>query len=160
MMARAKILAALTATGLMLGGCSGGLKQLAPPGILKYEDLAKGEPVDPQIKARIDAQEQNDDAKVYPVLAEQPDFLPEGIAKPEREAMAENLIEERNALNDAVAEDRIAASSERDGDLSAERSALGEKVQKDDAAAKAERKQPVTPIKIEPADASLHNETE
>ncbi|MCA8887908.1 MAG: hypothetical protein KDA46_03695, partial [Parvularculaceae bacterium] len=82
------------------------------------------------------------------------------IAKPEREAMAENLIEQRNALNDAVAEDRIAASSERDGDLSAERSALGEKVQKDDAAAKAERKQPVTPIKIEPADASLHNETE
>ena len=158
-MARAKILAALTATGLMLGGCSGGLKQLAPPGILKYEDLAKGEPVDPQIKARIDAH-QADESSIYPVLAEQPDFLPEGIAKPEREAMAENLIEQRNALNDAVAEDRIAASSERDGDLSAERSALGEKVQKDDAAAKAERKQPVLPIKIEPADASLHNETE
>ncbi|MEZ5895922.1 MAG: hypothetical protein R3C51_05910 [Parvularculaceae bacterium] len=158
-MARAKILAAVTATGLLLGGCSGGLKQLAPPGILKYEDLAKGEPVDPQIKARIDAQ-QSDEASGYPVLADQPDFLPEGIAKPERQAMADNLIEQRNALNDAVAEDRIAASAERDGDLSAERSALDAKVQTDDAAAKAERKQPVTPIKIEPADASMRHETE
>lgn len=158
-MTRAKILIAVSATSLLLGGCAGGLKQLAPPGILKYEDLAKGEPIDPQIKARIDAR-QADTAGGYPVLAEQPDYLPEGIAKPERDAMAENLIEERDALNQAVADDRILASMERDGDLAAERNALGEKVLKDDAAAKAERRQGVTPIKIDPADNDPGNTTE
>lgn len=126
-------IAALAATS-----CSGGLKRFAPPGIVKYEELAKDEPMDAAIVARIDAQRQEKGGG-FPALAKQPTVVPQGIAKPERNAMTEALLAERDALNAGIAEDQALAAAEREETLEALRDALGEAVVKDDAAARRER---------------------
>jgi hypothetical protein len=102
----------LLAAALLAAGCSGGLERLAPPGLVKYEDLAKGEPVDPAIAARMSASERGAE-QGFPNLAAQPGTAPEGIAKPEREAMIDNLLAARDGLAQAVAADRALAADER-----------------------------------------------
>jgi hypothetical protein len=127
------VLAALAA-----GGCADGLKRFAPPGIVKYEELAKDEPMNPAIVSRIEEAKAAEGGG-FPALAEQPTAVPQGIAKPEREAMQEALLAGRDDLNAAVEEDRILAAAERDGSIEGLRDALGEEVAKDDAAARRER---------------------
>lgn len=127
------VLAAFAATG-----CAGGLKRLAPPGIVKYEERAKGQAVNPVIEARI-AERHNGGDGGFPALSRQPSKVPEGIAEPERTAMESDLLALRDELNDAVAIDRIAADQERTSPLEEARNALGTAVLKDDAAARRER---------------------
>lgn len=127
------VIAALAATG-----CSGGLKRFAPPGIVKYEDLAKDQPPNPVIVERIEAQKAEPGGG-FPALSEQPTKLPEGIAKPERDAMIADLLAQRNIVNAAVASDRELAASERGDSLDAVRDELSEAVAKDDAVARRER---------------------
>jgi hypothetical protein len=119
-------------------GCSGGLKRFAPPGIVKYEELANDAPPNPAIVERIEAQKDQPGGG-FPRLAEQPTKLPEGIAKPERDAMIGDLLAERDALNAAMETDRAAAEAERIEGLEGDRDALSEAVAKDDAAARRER---------------------
>ncbi len=123
---------------LMATGCSGGLARLAPPGLVKYEDLEQGTPPNPAIAERIAAQ---DDAPGggFPVLADQPSALPEGIAKPERDAMLAELTAKRDALSVLVTEDRALADGERDAALESARDDLGAAIEIDDAAARRER---------------------
>lgn len=143
-MTGAKVLL-LASAALALPGCAGGLKRFAPPGIVKYEDLAKGQPVNPAIAARIDAQA--DEAGGFPNLSEQPNAAPEGIAGPERTAMEEALLAERDALNLAIGNDQALASAERETSLEERRDRLGEEIRKDDAAARRERGLPARPIR-------------
>ncbi len=128
----------LIAALLAAAGCSGGLKRFAPPGILKYEDLAKDQPPNPAIVERIEAQK-NAPGGGFPELAEQPTKLPEGIAKPERDAMIGELLLKRDILNAAVESDRDLAQAERADDLNEMRDALADAVAKDDAVARRER---------------------
>ncbi|MCB2097764.1 MAG: hypothetical protein AB7F91_15710 [Parvularculaceae bacterium] len=131
---------------LAAGGCAGGLKRIAPPGIVKYEDRAKGQPVSPAIEARIDAY-QTEEAGGFPKLGEQPSIVPDGIASPERAAMQETLLGARDALNAAVEVDRAAALAERGAEeIETRRDALGAAVKKDDAAARRERGLPPRPV--------------
>lgn len=129
-------------------GCSGGLKRFAPPGIVKYEELEKGQPPNPEIVARIKAHKEETDGG-FPNLSEQPTALPEGIAKPERDAMTAALVAERDALNAAVAEDRAIAVSEREEAITDERDTLNDAVQLDDASARRERGLPPKPADVD-----------
>jgi hypothetical protein len=121
-----------------LSGCADGLKRFAPPGIVKYEELAGEEPMDPAIVERIEASKDREGGG-FPRLAEQPTIAPEGIAKPERTVMEAQLVAARDALNTAVTEDRTLAIDERSAPLLESRDALAEAVAKDDAAARRER---------------------
>jgi hypothetical protein len=114
------------------------LKRLAPPGIVKYEDRAKGLAVNPAIEARIEERRQEGGGG-FPNLSQQPSKTPEGIAEPERAAIQTDLLALRDQLNEAVVIDRIAAEQERDATLEDVRDALGQAVLKDTAAARRER---------------------
>ncbi len=130
---------------LAAAGCANGLKRIAPPGIVKYEDRAKGQPVNPAIEARIEAF-QKESAGGFPILGEQPSIAPEGVAAPERAAMEAALLEARDQLNDAIAHDRTLADAERTEALEEDRDALGAAVKKDDEAARRERGLPPRPV--------------
>ncbi len=128
----------LVIAALAAAGCADGLKRFAPPGIVKYEELAKDQPPNPTIVERIEAQK-DEPSDGFPNLAEQPTELPEGIAKPERDAMLAELLAERDALNAAMETDRTVAETERLEALETERDALSDALAKDDAAARRER---------------------
>ncbi|MCB2113209.1 MAG: hypothetical protein R3C42_03125 [Parvularculaceae bacterium] len=123
---------------LASAGCANGLKRIAPPGIVKYEDRAKGEPVSPEIEARIETHNR-ERAGGFPTLGEQPGRAPDGIAAPERAAMEASLLQARDELNEAISNDRRLADAERLESLEESRDALGSAVLKDDAAARRER---------------------
>jgi hypothetical protein len=132
----------LALAALAAAGCSGGLKRFAPPGIVKYEELAKDQPVNAAIAARIE-QYRNQSAGGFPNLSEQPQKTPEGIAAPERSAMEAALIAERDALNDAIDADKELAAAEREASIEAARDALEEALARDDALARRERGLPL-----------------
>lgn len=129
---------------LALAGCSGGLKRFAPPGFVKYEDRAKGQPVAPAIAARIEAAE-GERTGGFPDLSAQPNAAPAGIAGPERMALGDELEAARIDLIEAVEGDRAAAASERTAAIEPQRDALEEALLKDDAAARKERGLPPPP---------------
>lgn len=109
MSAKAALLLAL----LLLGGCAKlGLARFAPPGTVKYEDLSRGEPIDPLIKERI-AERKAERAAQYPNLSEQPTQTPAGLPEVEREESIEELEKRRDAINADVAAAREAAADER-----------------------------------------------
>ncbi len=126
------ILAAIAASG-----CAGGLKRFAPPGFVKYEDRAKGQPVSPEIAARIEAQAETGGG--FPNLSEQPAAVPAAIAAPEREALGRDLEAAGANLQQAIEADRAAAAAERTAPIEPQRAALDTALAKDDAAARAER---------------------
>lgn len=128
----------LACAALATAGCGGGLQRFAPPGIVKYEDLAKDQPVSPAIAERIDTYRAETDGG-FPKLSAQPVVVPEGIAKPERTAMEEALSAERDRLNAAVVADKALAAAEREEGLVEARDALGEALAREDAAARRER---------------------
>lgn len=123
---------------LASAGCADGLKRFAPPGIVKYEEIAKDQPINPAIAGRMEEMRTKEGAG-FPNLSEQPTKTPEGIAQPERAAMEATLIEQRDALNEAIAIDKALAAAERSGSLEESREALSEAVAKDDALARRER---------------------
>jgi hypothetical protein len=139
--AKKAFLASLAGLALA-GGCTNDLRQLAPPGIYKYEDLEKGQPIDPAMKSRIDAAAGAED-QAFPKLSEQPTGTPEGVAAPEREAMQTVLTAERDALTTAVAADRASAEAEVDeADLGAMKARVAEETALDTAAAAADKSAP------------------
>lgn len=137
---------------LAAGGCANGLKRIAPPGIVKYEDRAKGQPASPEIEARIE-EYNKEDAGGFPRIGEQPSKAPDGIAAPERAAMEAALLQSRDELNEAIAIDRALADAERLEGLEESRDALGAAVLKDDAAARRERGLPPRPAVDDQQDA-------
>lgn len=136
------LISALAATG-----CSGGLKRFAPPGFVKYEDLAQGKPVAPSIAARIE-EAQSGDAGAFPDLSAQPSSTPAGLASPERLALGDELEAAGAALVAAIEHDREIAESERVDSIEAHRDALDVALKADDAAARKERGLPPAPPAI------------
>jgi hypothetical protein len=128
-------------------GCSGGLKRFAPPGFVKYEDRAKGQPVAPAIAARIEEAQAVTGGK-FPKLSEQPAAAPAAIAAPERDVLSADLEAARETLLQEVEVDRAAAAGERARSLDVEREALKEELRQDDAAARRERGLPPPPPPI------------
>lgn len=131
------------------------LKRLAPPGILKYEEIAGDQPVHPEIKERI-AERRREIDRRFPDMSEQPSKRPAEAPAAEREAIAAELIEARDELQAAVEADRAAADSERQavfilpGDKGGEARTLEEvaadlaaKVEKDGTVARRERSKPM-----------------
>ena len=128
----------LLCAALASAGCSGGLQRFAPPGIIKYEDLEKDQPVSPVIAERIEDYRAERDGG-FPKLSAQPVVVPEGIAKPERAAMEDALLAERDRLNAAIVADQALAAAEREEGLVEARDALSEALAQEDAAARLER---------------------
>jgi hypothetical protein len=99
---------------LLLAGCAKlGLERFAPPGTVKYEDLSRGEPIDPEIKKRI-AERKAERAPKYPELSEQPSATPEGMEEVDREESIEELEKIRDAIDADVEAARNAAAAERE----------------------------------------------
>ena len=107
---RVKFLLLGVAGIVLLGGCET-VKRLAPPGFVKYEDLAKDTPPNPTIEAKIDDREFGEDSR-FPNLSNAPNSPPSAIDPQTREATTENLIAERERLQNALSADRKAAEAE------------------------------------------------
>ncbi len=135
-------------------GCSS-LKRLAPPGILKYEELAGDQPVNPEIKQRI-AERRREIDRRFPDLSAQPSTRPAEAPMAERDALAADLIEARDELQAAVEADRAASDAERQagftlpGDKSDKARSLEDvaadlaaEVEKDGTVARSERRAPM-----------------
>lgn len=158
MSVHAKHYAAMAALAALAGGCADlGLQRFAPPGIIKYEDLAKDQPPNPAIVERVELVKAGSDGR-FPNLSEQPQETPTATPPEEREAEMAALRDARDALETAVAAERLASSDERGrgvtlpGDKeAAERSldeaaaALAEAVARADEAARRERDLPPRP---------------
>ena len=103
----------LVSTGLTAAGCSQlDLQRFAPPGLVKYEDLAGDQPPNPEIQDRIDQRRENTDPS-YPILAQQPASRPSGKARSEIGAELAQLRQARAAVEAGVAKDRVEAEIER-----------------------------------------------
>ena len=137
------------AAGLIASaGCSNtSLSRFAPPGIVKYEDIASEKPQNPEVAARIAERRAEQGGGKFPNLSQtpgpedQPKMPPPGAVDAEM-AVLEAL---RETLAENVAEDRAAAAEELAGDLQAEREGLKERVDSDSKAAARERREKLTP---------------
>ena len=144
--AAAVILAAAGCTELELA-------RFAPPGLIKYEDLAGDQPVNPAIEARIENRKIDTDAG-YPVLARTPGEDDRPVLRPaaERTAQMEDLVSMREQLLRAADLDRAAVDAEKpEAELLPEqRDALKEQTEIDATAAKQERKDLTPPDGVRP----------
>jgi hypothetical protein len=132
-----------------LGACAN-LKRFAPPGIVKYEDLAGDKAQNPEIAERVAARKEGRET-AYPNLSKTPQKAPQAIAAETQASDIAELAALRDELNAAVAADREEAVAERAAPvllpgtlgeaapLEAAREALADAVAKDDDAARAER---------------------
>ena len=118
------------------------LKRLAPPGIVRHENLAKDQPIDPAIKARME-EVASRDAEGFPVLADQPSEAPRGLGSDIRTVQENDLMAKRDALSAASQADRAAADAERLETLEAERDALAAGAAQDAVAIARERRAPI-----------------
>ena len=113
----------------VLCGCTT-IKRLAPPGVIKYEDLAKDIPPSPEIQARIKDRREEQPPK-FPVLSRQPSEIPDPIDGIERSSQINELLYRREELSAASEQDRLAIEAEREAaieELERERDALAESV--------------------------------
>lgn len=99
---------------LLVGGCADlRLGRFAPPGLVKYEDIAGDQPPNPEIAARIEARKATGESKT-PNLSEQPQEVPPGTPRRERVKLAAELHAARAKLDDGVEADRALAEAERE----------------------------------------------
>ena len=111
--AKGSLFRIIMALGLVasLGACAG-IKRFAPPGLVKYEDLAGDQPPNPAITARIEEMKAERKGS-FPDLKEIPE-RPEETRAPElREMEAEFLAEAGAELNEKIEMDRKLALEER-----------------------------------------------
>ena len=119
-------------------------RRIAPPGIIKYEEIAGDKPPNPAIEEEIRLRKERDKAR-FPDLA----LAPSEADRPAKRPLAQ-IDEEIGEL--AAARDRLAAEVEGDraavdvdretaGDLVKERDALTDEIDKDETAATSERQQ-------------------
>lgn len=99
---------ALGAFAVAAGGCTT-LERLAPPGFVKYEDLAGDKPKNAVIQERVKAVKDARDAR-YPNLSEQPSAAPTPMPAEERKAHLDMLVVAGSTLTEQIAADRTAAA--------------------------------------------------
>lgn len=116
------------AAAFAASGCADlNLGRFAPPGVVKYEDIAGDQPPSEEIQSRIAERKAAGEAKT-PRLSEQPQLRPDAMPVAERNTIVGALHEQRDALNDAVVDDRFAAADER---LTAEEARTIEEIAED-----------------------------
>ena len=145
------------ALALPAGGCANvDLARFAPPGIVKYEDLAGDQPQNPNVAARIAERRAEQGGGEFPRLSETPgaNQRPSPLGQAQVDANKAELTAARETLADAVAEDRAAFGAETADDLSAEGDTLRVRVEADNAAAARDRRQKLTPTA--PPDQKAH----
>lgn len=130
---------------LLLQGCSNStLARFAPPGLVKYEDIASKKPPNPAIEQTV--RDYREDTKSrFPVLSETPTAepapqIPTGAV---RDATKADLIEGRDELAKALEQDQAAIDADRAaiGDLTEKSDSFASQLDQDSAAAQAERKE-------------------
>jgi hypothetical protein len=89
------------------------LERFAPPGVVKFEDLAGDKPTNPAIATRI-AERRAASEPLWPDLSSMPTAAPEGLGEVEREEAIETLENTRDALTSEIAAAREAAAAERE----------------------------------------------
>ncbi len=140
---------AFLAAGLLaVAGCANGdLSRFAPPGIVKYEEIAGDKPQNPAVAARIAERKAEKGAGSFPNLS----LVPGEKERPERrpaadvEAEKQELLDLRETLAEEVATDRDVAQSEQAGNLHEERDALKQQVESDSKEAARERREKLEP---------------
>ncbi len=133
----------VTAGLLASAGCSNtDLSRFAPPGIVKYEEIAGEKPQNPAVAARIAERRAERGGGEFPELSRTPgeEDRPEKPTLRQVERETDELIDMRETLDGQVAADRAAADAELADDLHAEGDALKERVKRDNEAAARERR--------------------
>ncbi len=135
----------LLCAALLAAGCSDiQWRRLAPPGIVKYEEIAGDKPPNPAIEEEIARRKERDKAQ-FPDLAHAPSEADRPAKRPQ--ALIDEEISELASARDRLAAeieaDQAAVEADRDtaGDLVAERDVLTEEIDRDETAAKNERRQ-------------------
>ena len=139
----------VTAAALAVASCSNtSLSRFAPPGIVKYEDIASEKPQNPEVAARIAERRAEKGAGKFPRLSATPgkEDRPEPLPAEEVDAELDMLSEKADRLAAAVADDRAAAEAEMAEDLQAKREDLTKKAEEDSLeAARDRRSRPANP---------------
>ena len=144
--ARQQAAAIITAAAgfVALQGCeSGDLARFAPPGVIKYEEIASEKPQNPEVAARIAERRAEPGSGRYPNLSEAPGAgdRPKKRKAADVEGEMSELAVMRDGLDAAVDSDRAAAAEELAEDLTAGRDALQAQIEQDEAAAARERRE-------------------
>ncbi len=135
-------------TAVLAGtGCSSlELARFAPPGLVKYEDIASEKPPNPAIQEILDAQTVASDAE-YPDLSQTPSEKDRPQKRSSRwVANQTNLLEDsRDTINEAVEAERAQAIAETEDAilLPEQRDELDEMFERDAVSARAERRDPM-----------------
>jgi hypothetical protein len=132
------------AAALLVMGCSSDqLLRLAPPGILKYEELASEKPPNPVIEEEIAQRKEDGEKTHFPNLSAAPSRsdLPAERSQGELKAEMNALATARDTLAGEVTQDRTAVDEERAtaGDIIAAGDQLAEQVGEDETAVSDER---------------------
>ena len=134
---------------LLTAGCSSSsfLARFAPPGVVKYEDIASEKPPNPAIEATVRDYREDTRAR-FPVLSRTPTAgpppqIPDGAR---RDALKAELIDGREKLADEVSGDQAAIDAEQaQGEAITSRGErFNDQLERDSAAAKAERRDELT----------------
>lgn len=129
----------------MTQGCASDsvFARFAPPGVVKYEDIASEKPPNPAIQETV-REYRDTTRRRFPVLsrtptAEPPPQMPDAAV---REALRAGLVEGREALAARLADDQAAIAAERGetGEITEEGEAFNAQLKRDAAAAQAERR--------------------
>lgn len=127
-----------------LQGCADSqLARFAPPGIVKYEDIASKKPQSPEIVARIEERRSQPDTGKFPVFSETPG-KEQRPAKRDPATVAtqiEELNQKAEAIKAEVEQERAIAAEETASNLSGEADSLRERVERDNKAAARERRE-------------------
>lgn len=132
-----------------LSGCAKNqLARFAPPGIIKYEDLEGDKPVNPEVAKRVEEHRKEPGSGKFPVLSETPgpQAVPARLSEAQVEEECVELRTRRDVLAANVSEDRDLSGEELERDLAGERDALNENLDKDNVAAARERREKLEPL--------------
>ena len=140
-----RLAASAAALLFLTPGCSSNsfLARFAPPGVVKYEDIAGDKPPNPAIEETV-REYRADTQSRFPVLSQTPTSNPAPqIPESEiRDAQKAALIEGRERLAEEIAGDEAAVEAEEARTAITSRGErFNDQLERDDAAAKAERRE-------------------
>ena len=135
-------------------GCANSeLARFAPPGLVKYEDIAGDQPINPAVAERVAERKAEPDTGKFPRLSETPgkDQRPKKRPTAQVEKEMNDLAEARETVETELARDRAEAAAEADEGFSLpeRRDALKSQVDEDTAAAASERRENLKPPQTE-----------
>lgn len=141
---------AVFAVSTLAGGCANSdLARFAPPGLIKYEEIAGDQPVNPEVAARVAERRSEPDTGKFPKLSETPGAAERPKKKPPAQVDADmaELSDARDRVEDQIAEDWAAAEADMEEatGLPDRRDELKDRVDRDTIAAARERRDRLAP---------------